>query len=154
MTSYYNLNCDSRHGLGSDDTPFVCSANYSSGEESIDSVARTTTWRTVHHQIYAILSAANEGEEGERTPHASRYRNPENSASNDDSDYTIAEEEWAAARAAILNNTGLPSGTSVGTLNAYRSILERNQVRLSNEQETLNRRWVVADQSSEHRRAS
>jgi hypothetical protein len=146
MTSYYRLNCDTRHGLGSDDTPFVYSANYSSGEESIDSVSRTATWRVAHHQIYAILNAADGGgAEGERTPHVSRRHNTENSASNNDSDYTIAEEEWAAARAAILNNTRLPSGTLVGTLNAYRSILETNRVRLSNEQENLDRRWIVAD---------
>jgi hypothetical protein len=80
----------------------------------------------VHHQIYATLSAANAGEDGERTPHAGRRHNPKNSTSNDEIDYTITEEEWAVARDAILNNTGLPSGTSVGTLNAYRSILERN----------------------------
>jgi hypothetical protein len=154
MTSYYCLNCDTRHGLGSDDTLFICNANYSSGEESIDIVARTTTWRVAHHQIYAILNAADGGEEGEQTPHVSRRRNTENSASNDDNDYTIAEEEWVAARAAILNNTGLPSGNSVGTLNAYRSILERNRGRLSNEQANLDRRWIVAGQSSECRRAS
>ena len=158
MTSYYCSNCDTRHGLGSDDTPFVCSARYSSGEESIDNAARTATWRMTHHQIYAILNAVNTGngggEEGERTPRASRRRNSENSASNDDSDYTIAEEEWEAARAAITNNTPLPAGTSVGTLNAYHSILERNRVRLSNEQANLNRRLLAADQSSERRRAS
>ncbi|KAK1650409.1 hypothetical protein QYE76_068214 [Lolium multiflorum] len=142
MTSYYCLNCDTKHGLGSDDTLFVCSANYSSGEESIDSVVMMATWRVAHHQIYAILNSAHGGEEGERTSHASRRHNPENSASNDDSDYTIAEEEWAAARAAILSNVGLPSRTSIGTLNAYRSILERN------------RRRIVADQSSERLRAS
>ena len=43
LTSYYCLNCDTRHGLGSDDTPFVCSARYSSDEESIGSIARAAT---------------------------------------------------------------------------------------------------------------
>jgi hypothetical protein len=92
LTSYYCLNCDTRHGLGSGDTPFVCSANYSSGEESIDSIARTATWKVAHHQIYAILNPV-DGEEGERTPRASRRRNVENNSSNDNSDYTITEEE-------------------------------------------------------------
>ncbi|KAK1699286.1 hypothetical protein QYE76_015983 [Lolium multiflorum] len=111
-----------------------------------------------HHQIYAILNAGstrNGGEEeGDRTPHANRRCNSENSASNDDSDYTIAEEEWEAAQDAITNNTPLPAGTSLGTLNAYQRILERNRVRLSNEQTNLNRRILAADQSSERRRAS
>ncbi|KAK1696300.1 hypothetical protein QYE76_012997 [Lolium multiflorum] len=40
MTSYYCLNCDTRHGLGSSDTPFICSAQYSSGEDSVDSIAK------------------------------------------------------------------------------------------------------------------
>ncbi|KAK1602749.1 hypothetical protein QYE76_016411 [Lolium multiflorum] len=113
MTSYYCLNCDTRHGLGSYDTPFVCSAKYSSGEESIDNAARTTTWRMAHHQIYDVLNAGNGGEEeGERTPRASRRCNAGNSANNDDSVYTIPEEEWEAARAGITNNTRLPFGTS------------------------------------------
>jgi hypothetical protein len=92
LTSYCCLNCDTRHGLSSDDTSFVCSANYSSGEESIDSIARTATWKVAHHQIYAILNPI-DGDEGERTPHASRCHNVENSSSNDNSDYTITEEE-------------------------------------------------------------
>jgi hypothetical protein len=78
--------------LGSSDTPFICSARYSSGEESIDSTIRMTTWRTARHQVYATLNAGNAGnggEEGDRTPRSGRRRNSENSASNDDSDYTI-----------------------------------------------------------------
>jgi hypothetical protein len=102
-----------------------------------------------HHQIYAILNAGNMAnggrEEGDRTPRASRRRNSENGASNDDSDYTIAEEEWEAARAAITDNTLLPTGTSVGTLNVYRSILERNRERLSNKQAHLNRHLLAAE---------
>jgi hypothetical protein len=58
LTSYYCSNCDTWHGLGSDDTPFVCSANYSSDEESIDSgAARTATWKVTHHEIYVILNS-------------------------------------------------------------------------------------------------
>ena len=49
LTSYYCLNCDTRHGLGSSDTPFVCNAQYSSGEDSIDSIVQGTTRRTAHH---------------------------------------------------------------------------------------------------------
>jgi hypothetical protein len=40
LTSYYFLNCDTGHGQGSKDTPFVCSAGCSSDEESIGSIAR------------------------------------------------------------------------------------------------------------------
>jgi hypothetical protein len=108
--------------LGSDDTPFVCSVNYSSGEETIDSFVITTTWKMAHHQIYAILNSV-DGDEGNRTPRASRRRNAENNANNDNNDYTITEEEWEIARAAITNNTWFPSGTSAGILNAYHTIL-------------------------------
>lgn len=59
ITSYYCLNCDTRHGLGSSDTPFVCSARYSSGEESIDNAVRMTTWRMARHQVYVTLNTAN-----------------------------------------------------------------------------------------------
>jgi hypothetical protein len=83
-----------------------------------------------HHKIYDILNSVN-GDEGERTPRASRRRNVDNS------DYTITEEEWEIARAAITNNTRFPSGTSAGILNAYHTILERNRERLSNEQANL-----------------
>ncbi|KAK1680232.1 hypothetical protein QYE76_041080 [Lolium multiflorum] len=34
LTSYYCSNCDARHGLGSSNTPFICNAQYSSGEDS------------------------------------------------------------------------------------------------------------------------
>ncbi|KAK1698062.1 hypothetical protein QYE76_014759 [Lolium multiflorum] len=117
MTSYYCLNCDTRHGLGSSDTPFIYSARYSSGEESIDIAVRKTTWKTARHQVYATLNAGNAGnggEEGDRTPappRTGRRCNFENSANNN-SDYTIVEEEWVAARAAVFNNTPLPAGTS------------------------------------------
>jgi hypothetical protein len=89
----------------------------SSADESIDNIARTATWKVAHHHIYDILNSG-DGEEGEHAPRASRRRNVENSSSNDNSDYTITEEEWEAARAAITNNTRLPSRTSTGTLNA------------------------------------
>jgi hypothetical protein len=51
-----------------------------------------------HHQIYAILNPVNgEGpSEGEHTPRVNRggCQNVENSASNDNSDYGITDEEW------------------------------------------------------------
>ena len=156
MTSYYCLNCDTRHGLGSSDTPFICSAQYSSEEDSVDSVIKGATWKVAHHQVYAANNTGNARSrgDGDHTPRSSRRPSFENSASNNNSDYTIAEEEWAAARAAVLNNTSLPAGTSVGTLNAYRSILEKNRERLSKEQATLEKRLFAAEQSSERRKGS
>ncbi|KAK1695964.1 hypothetical protein QYE76_012661 [Lolium multiflorum] len=123
LTSYYCMNCDTRHGLGSSDTPFICNAYYSSGEDSIDSITQGDTRRVAPLQVYV----ANRGDE-DRTPRSSRRASFENSASNNNSDHTIAEEEWAAAKAAVLNDTPLPAGTTVGTLNAYRSILEKNHM--------------------------
>ncbi|KAK1649711.1 hypothetical protein QYE76_067516 [Lolium multiflorum] len=156
LTSYYCSNCDARHGLGTSDTPFICNARYSSGEDSVGSIARRATRRTAHHQVYVANNTGNtrHGGDGDRTPRSSRRASFENSASNRDSDYTIADEEWAAARAAVLNNTPLPAGTSVGTLNAYRSILEKNREHLSREQATLERRLSAAERSSERRRTS
>ncbi|KAK1604027.1 hypothetical protein QYE76_027700 [Lolium multiflorum] len=149
LTSYYCMNCDTRHGLGSSDTPFICNAYYSSGEDSIGSITQGDTRRVAPLQVYV----ANRGDE-DRTPRSSRRASFENSASNNNSDHTIAEEEWAAAKAAMLNNTPLPAGTTVGTLNAYRSILEKNRERLSKEQATLEKRLSAADRSSERRRGS
>jgi hypothetical protein len=142
--------------LGSSDTPFICSARYSSEEDSVGSIIKEPNWKAAHHQVYATNNTGNTGNGGggDHTPRSSRRYNGENSASNNNNDYTIAEEEWAAARAAVLNNTLLPAGTSVGTLNAYRSILEKNREWLSNEQATLERRLLVADQSSERQRGS
>jgi hypothetical protein len=37
LTSYYCLDCDTRHELGSDASPFVCGIKYSSDKESIAS---------------------------------------------------------------------------------------------------------------------
>ncbi|KAK1632147.1 hypothetical protein QYE76_006462 [Lolium multiflorum] len=59
LTSYYCLNCDTRHGLGSSDTPFICNAQYSSGEDSIDSIVQGTTRRTAHHQVYVANNTGN-----------------------------------------------------------------------------------------------
>jgi hypothetical protein len=139
------------------DTPFIYNAKYSSNEESIDIVARADTWRMAHHQIYTILNPVNgEGpSEGEHTPRVNRggRHNVETSAINNDSSYTITEKEWEIARNAIANNSRVPSGVSTGTLNVYHTILERNWVRLANEQADLDRRRQAADQSSERRRA-
>ena len=35
LTSYYCLDCDVRHDLGSDATPFVCDSNYLSADDNI-----------------------------------------------------------------------------------------------------------------------
>ncbi|KAK1662699.1 hypothetical protein QYE76_050858 [Lolium multiflorum] len=133
------------------DSPFSVFhiGRYSSGEDSVDSIVQGVTRGAAHHQVYV----ANRGD-GDRTPRSSRRASFENSASNNNNDHTIAEEEWAAAKAAVLNNTPLPAGTTVGTLNAYRSILEKNRERLSKEQATLERRLSAADRSSERRRGS
>ncbi|KAK1610947.1 hypothetical protein QYE76_034620 [Lolium multiflorum] len=40
MTSYYCLHCDTRHELGSNDTLFICNAQYSSGEDIVDSIVQ------------------------------------------------------------------------------------------------------------------
>jgi hypothetical protein len=74
MTSYYCLNYDTRHGLGSSDTPFICSAQYSSGEDSVDSVAKEVTWRAARHQVYAAnnIGNARNGGGGDHNPRSSR----------------------------------------------------------------------------------
>jgi hypothetical protein len=141
-TSYYCNNCDTRHELGSKDTPFIYNAGYSSDGESIDNIPKATTWEADRHQIYAILSpiTGEEISEGERTPqnNRNRRRNTKASATNDDNAYTITDEEWTIARDAIANLTPIPIGASAGTLNAYHAILENNRDRLSKEQNKLN----------------
>ncbi|KAK1666086.1 hypothetical protein QYE76_054245 [Lolium multiflorum] len=84
LTSYYCSNCDARHGLGSSDTPFICNARYSSGEDSVGSIARRATRRTAHHQVYVANNTGNtrHGGDGDRTPRSSRRASFENSASN------------------------------------------------------------------------
>ncbi|KAK1611749.1 hypothetical protein QYE76_035422 [Lolium multiflorum] len=149
---HYNINAEGVLRLLGPHAP----SQYSSGEDNVDSIAKKATWKAARHQVYAANNAGNTRNrgDGDHTPLSSRRISFENSASNNNSDYTIAEEEWAAARAAMLNNTSLPAGTSVGTLNAYRSILEKNRERLSKEQATLERRLSAAEQSSERRRGS
>ncbi|KAK1695348.1 hypothetical protein QYE76_012045 [Lolium multiflorum] len=110
LTSYYWSNCDARHGLGSSDTPFICNARYSSGEDSVGNIARGTTRRTAHHQVYVANNTGNtrHGGDGDCTPRSSRRASFENSASNRNSDYTIADEEWAAARQPYLTTPRSP----------------------------------------------
>jgi hypothetical protein len=83
-----------------------------------------------HHQIYAIINPVMRVKlsEGERTPRVNRggRSNVEASANNGDNAYTITEEEWEIARNAITNNTQILARASVGTLNAYKDILEKN----------------------------
>jgi hypothetical protein len=109
-----------------------------------------------HHQIYAIINPVTGGElsEGKRTPRVNRggLRNVEASASNDDSAYTITGEEWEVARNAISNSTLIPAGASTRNLNVYHVILDKNRVRLANEQADLDRHRQAADQLRERRR--
>jgi hypothetical protein len=95
LTSYYCLNCDTRHGLGSTDTPFICNAQYLSGEDSIDSTILRTNQRAARHQVYVANNTGNARRRGDEdhTPRSSRRASFEDSASNRDSDYTIADEE-------------------------------------------------------------
>ncbi|KAK1613855.1 hypothetical protein QYE76_019372 [Lolium multiflorum] len=152
LMSYYCLNCDTRLDLGSDASPFICSAKYSSDKGSIDNVIPIAATRAAHHQICVIINPQTgvEISEGECTPCANRERrrDAEASGSNVDSTHTITREEWEAARKTVVNNTRLPIGVSVGTLNAYHVIMEKNQVRLANEQADLDRRRQVADLST------
>jgi hypothetical protein len=133
LTSYYYLNYDTRHGLGSDDTPFVYSAKYSFDKQSIDNITVEAASKAAHHHVYSIINPHRgvEISEGERTPCVNRdgRRNAEACGSNDDSAYTITGEEWEIARNAIANNTRILAGASAETLNAYHGILEKNRVR-------------------------
>ncbi|KAK1665120.1 hypothetical protein QYE76_053279 [Lolium multiflorum] len=67
---------------------------------------------------------------------------------------TPSQKKNGGCRAAVQNNTPLPVGASVGTLNAFREILDKNRERLSLEQTTLERRLRAAERSSEQRRGS
>jgi hypothetical protein len=95
------------------------------------------TWEAARHQIYAIINPiiGEELSEAEHTPNNNhnRRRNVETSANNNDSAYTITNEEWEIARSAIANCTQIPIGASAGTLNAYHVILEKNRDQLSKE---------------------
>ena len=112
--------------------------------------------RAAHHQICVVINPPTgvEISEGERTPRVNheRRRDGEASGSNADNTYTVSREEWEVARNAVVNNTRLPIGVSAGTLSAYHVILEKNRVRLANEQADLDRRRQAADLSTERRR--
>jgi hypothetical protein len=147
LTSYYCLDCDTRHEIGSEASPFVCGIKYSSDEESIDEytdAAPLTRMQAAHHQISVIINAQTGAEisSGEHTPRANdeRRRDCEASGSNANTTFSVSREEWDAARNAVVNNTRLPVEVSVGTLNAYHFILEKNHSRLAKEQADLDRR--------------
>ena len=57
LTSYYCLDCDVRHDLGSDATPFVCDSNYFSNDDNvreIQALARVPAPAVARYQIFAI----------------------------------------------------------------------------------------------------
>jgi hypothetical protein len=76
MTSYYFLDCDTIHELGSDASPFVCDVKYSSDEENTDNVVPLATMQAAHHQIYIIINPQMGAEisTGEHTPRANDER--------------------------------------------------------------------------------
>jgi hypothetical protein len=155
LTSYYCLNCDSRHELELDASPFVCDIKYSSDEE-LGNIVPLNTMQAAHQQTCVIINAPTGAEipAGERTPHANDERRQDDKASgsNAKSTFSVSQEEWDAARNAVVNNTCFPIGVSAGTLNAYHIILEKNRSRLDKEQADLDRRWQAADLSSKRRR--
>jgi hypothetical protein len=57
LTSYYFLDCDIKHELGSDALPFVSGIKYSSDEESVGNngdITRVPASHLPHYQISAI----------------------------------------------------------------------------------------------------
>jgi hypothetical protein len=67
LTSYYCLHCDSRHGLGSDDTSFVYSANTLRMKKvsTASSGQLPGRWRTIKSMLYSTQST----ETKESAPH-------------------------------------------------------------------------------------
>ena len=120
LTSYYCLDCDLRHDMGSAAEPFICDSNYFTANDDIRGmrdIVHAHAATQARYQIYAIDPAT-----GEDVPEAS--------SSHASTQVTVTQAEWDAAQQAIVNNTRLPVGTSPGTLSAYHSILEKNRVRL------------------------
>jgi hypothetical protein len=74
LTSYYCLDCDTRHELSSDASPFVCGVKYSSDEESIDKendVVALTTMQVAHRQSASSSTLKRESRSLRvSTPHA------------------------------------------------------------------------------------
>ena len=145
LTSYYCLDCDVRHELGSDAEPFICDSNYFNINDDIrgmHDIMRVPAAASARYQIYAIDPAT-----GNEIPDG--HRDPEASSSYASTQVTVSQAEWDAAQNAIVNNTRLPIGASPGTLSAYHSILEKNRVRLQRAEAELEKRKVAADVSSE-----
>nr|XP_051222189.1 uncharacterized protein LOC127340486 [Lolium perenne] len=120
LTSYYCLDCDTRHELGSEASPFVCGIKYSSDEESTDEYndpTPMTTMQAAHHQIRVIINAQTGAKisSGERTPRGNGERrlDGEASSSNANTTFSVSREEWEAARNAVVTNTSLPVGVSL-----------------------------------------
>jgi hypothetical protein len=109
--------------------------------------------QAAHHQIYVIINPLTGAEisTGEHTPRANAERRRDGEASDNNANNTlfVSREEWDAARNAVVNNTLLPVGVSIGTLNAYHVILEKNHSRLAKEEADLDQRCQAADLSSE-----
>ena len=75
LTSYYCLDCDVRHELGSDAEPFICDSNYLTANDDIrgmHDIMRTPAATPARYQIYPIdLATGNEIPEDRRDPEAS-----------------------------------------------------------------------------------
>jgi hypothetical protein len=100
LTSYYCLDCDTRHKLGSDALPSICGIKYSSGEESIGNIGSVTHVPAVHlarYQISAIdpVTGAeippdgNTGHDDNNRPR----RDAKASGSNTGTTVTVSQEE-------------------------------------------------------------
>ena len=112
LTSYYCLDCDVRHELGSDAEPFICDSNYFNINDDIrgmHDIVRAPAAMLARHQIYAIDPATGDEIPDGRHDH-------EASASRATTEVSVSQTEWDAAHYAIVNNTRLPTGTSPGTL--------------------------------------
>ena len=98
--SYYCLDCDVRHELGSDAEPVICDSNYFYTNDAIrgmHDIVRAPAATLARYQIYVIDSST-----GADVPEAS--------SSHASTQVTISQAEWDAAQYAIVNNTRLPIG--------------------------------------------
>jgi hypothetical protein len=159
LTSYYCIDYDTRHELGSDAPPFVCGIKYSSNEESIGrhgDIIPLTVARMARYQVRVTFDPDTGAEipAGGNTPrtNSERQRDAEASGNTTDNTFSISREECAAAHNTMVNNTSLPVGVSADTINVYHAILEKNRSWLAKEQADLDRRRQAADLSSKRRR--
>ena len=88
LTSYYCLDCDVHHDLGSDATPFVCDSNYSANNDNIREVqtpARAPVLAMARYQIFVIDPAT--GREAK--------------ASTSSGSVSVSQAEWDASQHAM-----------------------------------------------------